>query len=56
MSLIPNTFPEPSMTDRELALVLPTDTEVGLLGFDGAAARGDAERGLEEGREQRCRG
>ncbi len=37
------------MTDRELALVLPTDTEVELLGEDGAKARGYAEKSLAEG-------
>ncbi len=45
----PGSFSEPSMTDRELALVLPTDTEAELLGQDGKAAWGYAERSLAEG-------
>ena len=34
------------MTDHDLALVLPTDTQVELLGEDGEAARGYAEKSL----------
>ena len=37
------------MTDREVALVLPTDTEVEWLGEEAEAARGYAERSPADG-------
>jgi hypothetical protein len=36
------------MTDLELALVLPTDTDIALLGEDVVAARGYAEKSLSD--------
>jgi len=43
------TFPEPSMTDRQLAHILPTDTDIALLADDVEVARGYAEKSLAEG-------
>jgi len=48
ITLFLDTFPEPSMTDRELALVLPTETDIELLAEDVEVARGYAEKSLSE--------
>ena len=42
----PDTFPEPPMTDRELALVLPTETNIELLAEDVETARSYAKKSL----------